>query len=134
MTLISSNPTPYATNAATHLHASRCELLLLPAALLSSRQHRRIAHVIGGTLDRPVTTSMSWGSWILHLAVDGGGSVPEVAPPAGVQLTEGWWPDPVGLRMRLWVDRGAPAWMIEPDRLGLRPIFTTEIGPDQHLS
>lgn len=109
---------------ASHLSIPRAELLIAPrdvadnpalaGILLTGPDADRAAEPLCFRGDSYEMVLASYGPFDNWSKLDTGSSV---------QLTEGWWPEPVGMAADFDMNPAREEWSVEPDRYGLRPIY-----------
>ena len=101
----------------------RVELLIAPrdAATVDPNE---VARCLARPLNSPqlVHRSTKQGQMIV-CAYEGQCATVNTADTEDLSITEGRWPEPVGLRLVVSSDPEQPCWTIDIDRYGLRPLY-----------
>ena len=101
----------------------RAELLIAPwdAVPVDSDE---VARCLGQTLHAPqlALRSASSGHAVV-IAYEGQTDQMVSCADSDLSIVEGAWPEPVGLRLTVSSDPSQPAWTVELDRYGLRPVY-----------
>ncbi|MHC4416210.1 MAG: hypothetical protein ACYS0G_13090 [Planctomycetota bacterium] len=103
---------------------TRGELLIAPANAFPAHVEAALARRLGQTLDAPRRVQVTCGRHlILILAPDGLAGLHVRPSLEHLSITEGLWPEPLGLHLTLSTTPPNPSWTLESDRYGIRPIF-----------
>jgi len=103
--------------------ADRLELLIAPGDIALAGGGT-LVDCVGQTLDAPRCLRLTCGAdAVMVLADDGLGDMAAVQSRCDVRLTEGLWPEPLGLNLTVSSSTGNGSWTVESDRYGVRPIY-----------
>ncbi len=107
-----------------HIRIGRAEVLIAPADTLAECDVSALARCVGQTLDAPTYRYLACGSYgAVVLSKTGLEPAGGPRPAHDIKLSEGLWPEPLGLRLAVWPAPPNAAWSLESDRFGVRPIF-----------
>lgn len=102
----------------------RLELLIAPHDIASRIDQSALIAALGQTLTAPRSLQMGCHPYLILVLVDAPAPAATVTPPPQqLDVIEGFWPEPLGLRLTSRAGPQGRSWRVESDRYGVRPIF-----------
>lgn len=102
----------------------RAEILIAPWDAMPVSASDALARCLGRTLDNPKFLSRSCGpGQIIVIAYVGEVDCENYNEQEELVLTEGHWPEPLGLQLKIKSKCENPSWNLESDVYGVRPIY-----------
>ncbi len=101
----------------------RAELLIAPGDVLPVDSDET-ARCLARSLDSPQFVQCNTkNGQVIVCAYEGQDAIAATSDTEDLCITEGRWPEPVGLRLVVSSDPEQPSWTIDIDRYGLRPVY-----------
>ena len=101
----------------------RAELLIAPWDAVPV-DPKEMARCLAGSLNAPQFEVRTTGSgYTVLFAYEGQADTAVTSDGGDWSITEGHWPEPVGLRLSVSSESADPSWTVDVDHYGLRPLY-----------